>query len=296
MANRGIVAIDILRSMRPIHWVKNLLVFLPALGAGISTLPELAKLGIGFLSLSLGASAIYLVNDVLDQTHDKLHQSKKHRPIAAGRVSSIQAVAVSLLLFAIANALAFVISIAFVVVLWIYISLAVAYAVWLKKKIAADVVTLALLFVGRIVAGAVITSVPVSEWLLVTSFFVFFSIATGKRTIELMSTQSAPTSPASNGRGYLPRDLPIIQQVGLVSGLGSALLLGLFIDSIGNSGSYSLPEILWLGLPLWVFWVVRFWTLVNRGLMDSDPVVFAVRDIVSYATGLSLIVIVVIAQ
>ena len=49
-------------------------------------------------------------------------------------------------------------------------------------------------------------------------------------------------------------------------------------------------------MPLWVFWVARFWILVNRGLVDSDPVVFAVRDIVSYAIGLSLIVIVMVAQ
>jgi 4-hydroxybenzoate polyprenyltransferase len=258
--------------------------------------PELAELGIGFLCLSLGASGVYLVNDVLDQAHDKLHQSKKNRPIAAGRVSSSQAVAVSFLLFATANALAFVISIAFVVILWTYMSLAMAYAVWLKKKIAADVVTLALLFLVRIVAGALITSIPVSEWLLVTSFFIFLSIATGKRAIELMAAQSAPASPADNGRGYLLRDLPIIQQVGLASGLSSAVLFGLFIDSVGKSGSYSVPEILWLGLPLWVFWVVRFWILVNRGRVDSDPVVFAARDIVSYAIGLSLIVIVVVAQ
>ncbi len=251
----------------------------------------------GFASLSLAASAVYLINDVLDKPHDQVHPSKKYRAIAAGRVSSLYAMMGALVLMVSANIVAFGVSTAFVFVVWIYICLALAYSVWLKRKVVADVVVLAVLFVLRIVAGAVIASVPVSAWLLVLSFFLFLSIAAGKRTTELMSASSvSPPHPGLSGRGYLPQDLPIIQQVGLASGFSTALGFGLFVDSAGATGSYSLPDILWFGLPLWVFWILRFWILLNRGLVKSDPVDFVVRDFVSYTVVLSMIVIVLAAQ
>ena len=112
--------------------------------------------------------------------------------------------------------------------------------------------------------------------------FLFFSLALIKRYAELRvikaTSKGVETRNPMNGRKYVVEDMPILQIMGLGSGLLAVLVFALYINSSQIKILYEVPEILWFALPLLLFWISRMWLLANRGLMDEDPVIFALKD------------------
>src|SRR5262249_28647147 len=152
----------------------------------------------------------------------------------------------------------------------------------LKEKVMIDVLTLAGLYSLRVLAGGIAVDVPVSEWLLGFSMFFFISLAFAKRYAEL--SQLAAGSEA-RGRGYLVSDLSLIESIGPSSGYLAVLVLALYINSSQVKTLYGNPAPLWLICPLLLYWIGRVWFLAKRGILSEDPIVFAIRDWVSVATG-----------
>lgn len=274
--------VDLIRALRPRHWIKNILVLVAPLGAGALTWETVPLLFLSFLSLSAAASATYLLNDVKDREYDSVHPTKRFRAIASGRLKpgwaagiAVALVAIATLLMVPANFLAFVAVVS-------YFALATLYSLWLKRVPALDIVVLAGLFVMRILVGAFTVGVEVSNWLLATSFFVFLSLAAAKRFIELNLPHLGTENELVHGRGYVPSDGVIVQIGGFSSGLISALLLGQYVETSHTVGGNLLTNLVWFAVPLWVYWITRLWILVSRGRVADDPVEFVVRDIVSY--------------
>ena len=268
--------------MRPRHWVKNLLILVAPLGAGVLSLSNFYQLALGIVALSLSASAMYMVNDVRDVDMDRLHPSKSNRAIASGKISTGGALALAALLLIASAVLGWVVSFSFFLLLGVYVMAVLTYSWWLKAVPAVDIVLLALLFVLRIVAGAIATNVEVSAWLLATSFFAFLSIATGKRVVELDLVDETATRGAQTGRGYLRSDYGVMTAVGISIGIASSLLLGLYVEVGDAAQQMNRPELLWVAVPVWVYWIIRFWLLVSRGKVDNDPIEFVLRDRISY--------------
>jgi 4-hydroxybenzoate polyprenyltransferase len=141
---------------------------------------------------------------------------------------------------------------------------------------------LGILYTLRIVAGWAAVGLPSSFWLLAFSLFLFVSLAFLKRFSELtLATQLGRADAA--GRGYLATDVPIVLAMGIASGFASVLLLALYINTDVAMRRYSHPEVLWVTLPILLYWVSRMWMQAQRGNMHDDPVVFALRDRVSLA-------------
>ena len=269
----------ILRAMRVHQWTKNLLVLVPLLTAHlVLDAASWAKAGLAFLAFSLLASGTYLLNDLHDLDADRAHPSKRRRPIAAGELPIPIALAAAAGL--VAGGLAIGVSMlppAFATALLAYLALTVAYSLVLKRRVLVDVIALSLLYALRVYAGAAAIEVPLSEWLLVYTLFVFTSLAFLKRYVEL-KRRPAEVAERVPGRGYVPADAKVIGVAGPAIGLMSVMVLALYVQTPTVESLYASPGLLWLLLPLTTWWMVRIWFLAERGEVDDDPVAFAIRD------------------
>ena len=182
----------------------------------------------------------------------------------------------------------------FLLVLAIYMVMTTAYSFRLKHVALVDVLLLAVLYTGRIIAGAAATRVWPSTWLLGFSLFFFLSLAFVKRYSEIQAAFRDKAD--SKVRGYRPDDLPLIATAGMTSGYLSVVVAALYINSDRVAGVYAQPMLLWLVCPLLLYWVSRIWLLAHRGELPDDPVFFALRDRASYAVGMLLVLVLVLAR
>jgi 4-hydroxybenzoate polyprenyltransferase len=246
---------------------------------------------LAFVSFSLSASAMYVLNDLLDLETDRHHRSKRMRPLACGDLSiPAGALIVPILLLA-GLGLAEYVGHAFAGVLAIYLGLTAGYSWGLKKVPILDVFCLAGLYTIRLVAGHEAARINYSFWLLVFSMFIFLSLALVKRFQEIDVAQQKGRDEI-RGRGYAPSDRELVASLGAISGYMSALVLALYVNSHEVQVLYHHPMLLLLVCPLLLYWISRVWFIAHRGLMHEDPIVFALRDKVSYAIGgLTLLVL-----
>ena len=138
-------------------------------------------------------------------------------------------------------------------------------------------------------AGAAAVAVPVSPWLSAFSLFIFLTLAIVKRQTEMRALPALPDEegdrrPPRGGRGYLAQDAVVLTALAAASTLASAVVLALYLQSAETGARYQRPELLWAACPLLVCWLGRMVLLANRGLVDADPVLFALRDRVTWLT------------
>lgn len=287
-----------LHAMRPAHWAKNGLVLVPTLTAHAWRDPHaLAHAVLVMLAFSLIASAVYLVNDVLDAPHDRQHAVKRDRPIASGALASSHAIGLALLLVLLAVLVIRDVASSVRIVLLAYGALMVAYSLLFKRLLALDVVALAVGYTLRLAAGAAGINVKLSPWLAAFSLFVFASLALLKRAAELRALvrRESPAEMPVPGRAYSSADLPIVSMLGASSAMVAVLVLALYVTSVEVRGLYRAPEVLWLLCPTVLFWLVRLWVLALRGVVREDPVLFALRDIPSLSVLAACIGVVLLA-
>lgn len=267
------------------HWSKNLLVFLPLLGAHqLGNLPALLAVGLAFLAFCLCASSVYVVNDLLDLESDRRHARKRHRPFAAGTLSIPQGVCVGALLIVAAFAVAwFFVNPGFTGWLAIYFVTTVSYSLWLKRKMLVDSLVLAGLYTLRLLAGTAAAGIDNSFWLLTFSMFLFMSLALVKRYSELKEIfrQGGARTP---GRDYLVGDLPLVEMLGITSGFCSVMVMALYINGDTIARLYPHQQMVWLTVPVLLYWVSRIWLKAHRGELEDDPLVFALSDRLSLIT------------
>lgn len=273
-----------LRALRPHQWLKNSLIALPAIaGHDFSVTAFLAVL-VAFASFNLGASSIYLVNDMLDLPHDRAHPEKRRRPFAAGALPLSHGVVLLAVIALISIGLAALLPWKFLATLAGYFGLAMAYAFYLKRKLMIDVVALAALYGIRVLAGGAATGIALSHWLLAFSFFVFLSLALVKRAAEMVALPVTSVAKIQ-GRGYRRADLATITSLTSASGFVAVLVLALYINSPEIVVHYSRPELLWGVCIILTYWLGRVCFLAGRGEMNQDPIVFAATDWISWLAG-----------
>ncbi len=283
------------QAMRLHQWPKNILVFLPLLASQRVFEPALLFATVqAFLAFCFTASAIYLINDLVDVEHDRRHPVKRYRPFAAGTLATGWGYVLVPALAGIAALLSIGVSWSLFAVLAGYALLTVAYSAGLKRLLMLDVIAIALFYGLRVIAGYEATGLDYSVWLLAFTQFLFASLAFMKRDIELGTRTNGDDD--IPGRGYRAQDRPVIAAFGIASGLVSVLVLSLYVDSDVVAELYRAPWILWLACPILAYGLGRMWLLANRGDVDDDPVVFALRDPVSYLIGAALFVVAVTAN
>lgn len=272
---------NLIRNLRPHQWAKNSLLFVPIALAPAQPLASWLDVFWAFLAFSLTASSIYIVNDLFDLEADRKHPVKRKRPFASAALPIPVGITVIPILLGVAAVLAWQVNTMFFLLLLIYVILTTAYSIVLKLHALVDVFTLAILYTLRIIAGVYAANIVVSHWLLAFSVFFFLSFAFAKRYSELRNLAEAGDLSAGT-RGYVVRDLPIISILGVTSSYISIMVMILYIDNLQANRMYSEPMWLWGISMVLLYWVSRVWLKAYRGHMDEDPVLFAMRDRVSY--------------
>jgi len=272
----------LVRAFRLNQWIKNILIFIPLLlGHKITDLSLLGQGVIAFVAFGLAASSTYLINDLLDLQADRCHPSKKNRPLASGDLAIMNGIKLAPLLLLSSLLLSLLLPLTFSLALMLYYAITTLYSFWLKQEAIVDILVLAGLFCTRIFAGGTAVGIAPSFWLLAFSLFLFFSMALVKRCSELQVIKRQQRKSAM-GRGYHVEDFDILARLGTSSGFMAVLVLALYINSPEVVALYRQPEVIWLLCILLLFWISRLWLLVQRGTVEDDPILFALKDKTSY--------------
>lgn len=278
---------SLIKLIRVHQWSKNLLLFLPSILAMSASFNGLIETFAGFIAFSLTASAFYIFNDLLDIENDREHIKKKFRPLAAGDIQILVSAACFFFMIAASITISLYLEPTFKFILLFYAILTFTYSKLLKKIPVVDIITLASLYVVRIVSGASITNLEVSNWLITFSAFFFLFLAAVKRWIEIKNLSASVIA----HRGYTKEDLHFITHLSYFCGLISVLIICLYIDSQQAAFIYTNSQILWFTPIIFLYWIVETLFLVSRGKVDDDPVVYALKSKASYICGISLIII-----
>ena len=282
-------------ALRPHHWIKNLLLFAPALAAHrMHESPLVLTLLAAFFSFGCIASSGYLVNDVLDVASDRNHPNKRLRPFASGQLSLTYALAMIPILFAMGCIAGWLVSSLFLAAALSYFGLSIGYSLHVRKVAILDVIFLASLYTLRILAGAAAVTIWPSHWLLAFSTFLFFSMALVKRYGEL-AIMKRVNGDGAKARGYELSDGELLASMGVSSGYLAVLVLALYINSDKAQTLYTHYQLMWLLCLLLLYWISHVWLIAHRGLMPDDPVVFALHDRTSWILVALIAVIIALA-
>jgi 4-hydroxybenzoate polyprenyltransferase len=188
--------VSLLAALRPQEWIKNLLVFAGLLFSGqLDEGDQVLAATLTFVAFCGVSSAGYLLNDLLDREHDRRHPEKRHRPIASGAVSPGTAAVVAVVLAAGALALGLAVEPEVGGLVAGYGLITAAYSLLLKRLVILDVMTIASLFILRVVAGAVAVEAQASEFLLVCTGMLALFLGFTKRRQEAMLEGARPVAP-----------------------------------------------------------------------------------------------------
>ena len=258
----------LLLSLRPRQWIKNLFLFAGLVfSRNLLNLPLLWTVLAAFGLFCLLSGSVYLINDVLDRGRDRRHPIKRLRPIASGRVPVNVALGVALALAFGSLALSFRLRPAFGGVASAYFFLISAYSLWLKHYVIVDVMAIAMGFVLRAVAGAVVIDVPISPWLLICTVLVALFLALGKRRHELVLLEGE----AGDHRGILREYSPyLLDQMIAVVTASTVVAYALYTVSGGTVQKFGTTRLSWT-FPFVLYGVFRYLYLIHRRGSGGRP-------------------------
>lgn len=287
---------DLIRLMRPPHWVKNVFVLAPLVFAQRFDEPAaLLTAGLAFLAFCAASSTVYLFNDLLDREEDRRHPVKRHRPLAAGRVSAPLALVTALALAGGSLLLALALGHRFLLVTFAYLTLNLAYTTWLKHLVILDVMSVALGFVLRVLAGGLAIDVSVSAWLLLCTIFLALFLAFSKRRHELVLLAEEAPEQRRVLSHYSPMFLDQMINVVTASTVVSYALYSIDADTVERFGT----EFLVYTIPFVLFGIFRYLYLMYQQPQKLNPTEAVVRDLPSIANlglwGLAVLAVIYLA-
>ena len=268
------LTLALLASLRPRQWVKNLFVFAGVIFSQQLLTPRVWPALAAFAIFCGLSGAIYLFNDVADVDKDRLHPSKRRRPVASGALPIGAAIAFGVLLLAGCLAAAFRLSPAFGLVALFYGALLTAYSLWLKHLVILDVLTVAAGFVLRAVAGAVAVDVEISGWLLICTILIALFLALGKRRHEYRSLtgDAAAHRPilTEYSEGFLDQMISVVT----ASTVTTYALYTMSPETVAKFHTRLLP----LTLPFVLYGIFRYLYLLYRRDLGGNPSDLLVTD------------------
>src|SRR5499433_1652670 len=257
----------VLVSLRPRQWVKNLFVFAGLVfGQRLFTESVWPALG-AFVIFCALSGAIYLVNDVADRDKDRLHPKKRERPIAAGQLSVPLALGAAAALVVVSLVVATRLSLGFFVVAVAYVVLLSAYSAWLKHIVIVDVLTVAVGFVLRALAGTLAIQVAISGWLLICTILIALFLALGKRRHEYLALEAdaARHRPilAEYSAGLLDQMIAVVT----ASTVTAYALYTMSPETVAKFHTQLLPAT----LPFVLYGIFRYLYLLYRRQLGGNP-------------------------
>ena len=264
----------LLASLRPRQWIKNLFVFAGVIFSQQMLTPLLWTAVAAFAIFCGLSGAMYLFNDVADAARDRLHPTKRLRPIASGRLSPRTASVVGALVLAGSLAAAFRINVPFGLVALAYGGLLIAYSVWFKHLVILDVLTVAAGFVLRAVAGAVAVDVEISGWLLICTILLALFLALGKRRHEYRSLARDASLHRPILAEYSESFLDQMISVVTASTVTAYALYTMSPETVAKFHTRLLP----LTLPFVLYGIFRYLYLLYRRDLGGSPSDLVVND------------------
>jgi 4-hydroxybenzoate polyprenyltransferase len=254
-------------SLRPRQWVKNLFVFAGLMFSQQLFTPQ-AWRAVAAFALFCGLSgAIYLLNDVADAEKDRLHPVKRRRPVASGALPRGAALVIGIGLLVVSLAVSFALGTRFGLVAVGYGVLLTAYSVWLKHLVILDVLTVAVGFVLRAVAGAVAVDADISGWLLICTVLIALFLALGKRRHEYLTLHgdAAAHRPilAEYSEGFIDQMIAVVT----ASTVTAYALYTMSPETVAKFHTRLLP----LTLPFVLYGIFRYLYLLYRRELGGNP-------------------------
>ncbi len=274
------------------HWLKNSLVFLPAISSQkIFQINIFIDSLLTFFAFSFIASSIYLVNDLIDVDKDKLHPYKKFRPHAADLIKK-ETIYLTIIFFtSIGIILSLILSFNFFLILILYAILNFLYFNFFKKIIVLDAFILMFFYLTRVISGHIVNDIEFSIWLLSFVFFIFLSLSFLKKFTDIKITNAD-----NRILEYKKKHLQILQIFGIGSSVVSAAIIILYSTSNSIKLLYSNEYILLLVSPIILFWSLNTWLMGIKGLIKMDPVSFVMKQKYTYLCLILIISILFIAK
>jgi 4-hydroxybenzoate polyprenyltransferase len=265
----------LLRSLRPVQWVKNFVVFAGLIFSRHFDRPDdiLRSIGVFGVFCAL-ASAIYLFNDIRDRESDRSHPQKRTRPIASGELSIGLAATTSVVLFVLGLTAACLLGLSVFITVSIYVLLNLAYSMGLKRVALLDVMIVALGFVLRAVAGAEVIDVEISPWLVVCTLLLALFLGFGKRRWELVALGGDATSHRAALAGYTT---VLLDQLIAVTTASTVVAYALYTLAPETQAKFGTDQLIWT-LPFVLFGVFRYLWLIHGTQQGGNPTSALLRD------------------
>jgi decaprenyl-phosphate phosphoribosyltransferase len=270
---------DLLRILRPVHWIKNVFVFAALIfgrrlfGPAEETFRAFMQATGAFIFFSLASSAVYIFNDIIDRRTDSIHPERRTRPIAAGRISRSTASLVAGICAVLTLGGSPLLSPALAAIILTYMGLMVLYSLGLKRIMILDCAIIAAGFCLRAVAGAVAIDVFISPWLVICTFALTLFMAFSKRRGEIAQLQENSEAFRKTLGEYTPELLAHMLDVSSVLAVACFLLYTMDFRTRELFGTNDLVYT----TPLVLYCIFRFSALTQKGVY-SDPVRLILRD------------------
>ncbi len=248
--------LEYLKLTRVPQWIKNFFVFVPLLfslhlfdGDYFFTTLE------AFITFCLASSLIYVINDLIDIEADRAHPTKKNRPLASGKISKLNASMVITVLVIAIVLLLLNFNTKFIYIVIGFVVLNILYSFWFKHIVILDIFSIAAGFAIRVLAGAVVISVPVSSWLVLTTIFISLFLGVMKRHSELLLSTSGD---ASSSRKVLSHySLNFANQMATVAAAGVIICYALYTVSERTVSVFDTENLIYT-TPFVVYGIFRY--------------------------------------
>lgn len=265
---------DYLKLVRVEQYIKNLFVFAPLFfGRELLNPSHLLNTVVAFIAFSLAASSIYILNDYCDIEEDKSHPEKCKRPLASGQIRLKNAFVLMLFLAALSLIISFSISFDLFLIVTLYIILNIFYSKWLKHIAILDINIIAIGFVLRLLAGASVTDIKPSIWiLLLTYIFALFIGFAKRRTDVILAEKGQKVRKNIDGYNLIFIDISL--------GVLSAILIISYIFyciSPENQKNYH-SELLYLSILFVINGVLRYLKLALVNQSTYSPTLIVLKD------------------
>lgn len=277
--------IQIVKLLRPVHWIKNMSLFAALIFSGTLLDSGLFfRVVYAFILYNMATSATYALNDILDAKLDRLHPIKRFRPIASGAVSKGEGLIIYFVLMLSSLYLSFTFNFIFFILVLSYLGLQFLYSVWLKNVPIVDILVIATGFIIRIYSGAIVIDAHLSVWFLLCVISAALYIASGKRRAELNSIESTKETTRLSLTKYRRELLnSYVTMFGNAAWMSWALFtffespkapadLWLFLAEL--SKTTTVDKLLMSTIPVSIFAIMRYQALIFRGETEAPEKLF----------------------
>lgn len=261
----------LLMAIRPYQWIKNFFIYLPLFfGQQFFNGSALLKTTIAFFIFSLAASTVYLINDIIDLESDRKHPVKKLRPLASGKITTLQAETTAFILGSVTVFFSFVLNIRLGLIIVTYLALNFIYMLILKDAVIIDVFCIGAFYYLRILAGSVSGNVTLSNWIIFCTVLLALFIGFNKRRYDLAIASESKVIYTKYTRYFIDRIISII----LASMVISYAFYTMDQQTIQRFGT---PHMVYT-IPFVYYGIFRYLYLVDKRNFGGDPTLVLLKD------------------